>query len=175
VCIVLVARTGQKDANKPAAVRHAALPLGARETKFDALSNISLSSGWANCPTDWRAPFLPSAIGGWATYPKLDDLFVYNGSGVQPARTWIIAPDRLTLEERWKRLISESDPTEKERLFHPNYRNGDLGDRYLGKTVSDGLHGHEHRSISVANDKGDPITPSPYGFRSFNGSFPTIA
>jgi hypothetical protein len=34
--------------------------------------------------------------------------------------------------------------------------------------LSEGLHGHEHRSISVALDKGDVVTPIRYGFRSFD-------
>jgi hypothetical protein len=81
---------------------------------------------------------------------------------------WIIAPDRDSLTKRWKRLTSETNLETKEVLFHPHFRGGDLGDRYLAKVVHDGLYGHEHRSISVANDTGAIVKPIRYGFRSFN-------
>ena len=71
--------------------------VGSREDKFAALGGLSLEDdGWTECPTEWRAPFLPAATGAWATYPALEDLFAYNGSGVMPGRTWIIAPDAET-------------------------------------------------------------------------------
>ena len=169
VCIVLAARTGKPDASKPARVRFRSLPAGGREDKFTALAGLTLDgNGWTDCPSDWRAPFLPAATGGWATYPALDSLFAYNGSGVMPGRTWVIAPDRASLEARWKRLVGETDPVRKEVLFHPHLRAGDLGDKYAGKIVTEGLARHKHRAISVANDKGEVISPYRYGFRSFD-------
>ncbi len=85
VCIVLAARSKTKPANTPAPVKYTVLPAGRREDKFVALAKLSLEGdGWLDCPTDWRAPFLPEATGAWATFPKLDELFAYNGSGVQP-------------------------------------------------------------------------------------------
>ncbi|MBL9124973.1 MAG: N-6 DNA methylase [Planctomycetaceae bacterium] len=105
VCIVLVARSKQKAADKPAAVKYAVLPAGKREDKFAALAKLKLASkAWQDCSTDWRAPFLPEATGNWATYPSLDELFAYNGSGVMPGRTWIIAPDEESLRLRWRSL-----------------------------------------------------------------------
>ena len=32
-------------------------------------------------PSDWRAPFLPGSQRAWATYLKLEDLFIYASSG----------------------------------------------------------------------------------------------
>jgi hypothetical protein len=101
VCIVLAARKLSKDAETPAHVRFRALPKGRRELKFEALGKLSLNEpGWIDCPSGWRAPFLPAATGPWATFPALADLFVYNGSGVMPGRTWVIAPDAESLRER---------------------------------------------------------------------------
>jgi hypothetical protein len=106
VCIVLVARSAKADPKTPAAVRFRALPEGRRETKFAALASLTLEGdGWTECPTDWRASFLPTATGAWATYPTLEDLFAYNGSGVQPKRVWVIAPDAQSLLRRWQHLI----------------------------------------------------------------------
>lgn len=169
VCIVLAARTGKPAADKPARVRFRSLPAGSREDKFIALATLTLDSeGWTDCRTHWRAPFLPAATGGWATYPPLTELFAYNGSGVMPGRTWVIAPDRQSLERRWQKLTAEADPKRKEVLFHPHLRAKQLGDKFSGKVVFAGLHDHEHRTVSVAKDKDDIIPPVRYGFRSFD-------
>ena len=169
VCIVMVARTATKTPESPARVHFISLPKGPREGKFVALGALTLDSAdWVACPTDWRAPFLPAATGGWATYPFLDDLFLYNGSGVMPGRTWVIAPDRHSLEARWGKLCSEKKADRKDVLFHPHMRNGDFGDKFSGKAGGEGLAGHEARKISVANDDGKVIIPTRYGFRSFD-------
>jgi hypothetical protein len=72
------------------------------------------------------------------------------------------------LEARWDRLVAEANTTQKETLFHPHIRKGTLGDKYVGKVVSDGLGGHESRSIPVSKDQNKVITPTRYGFRSFD-------
>ena len=169
VCIVLAARTAHHDPAIPARVRYHALPTGRREAKFDALAALTLDGPtWTDCPTDWRAPFLPAPSGGWATYPTLDALFDYNGSGVMPGRTWVIAPDKQSLSNRWNRLVAEKDAPKKAVLFHPHIRKGEAGDKHVDKLVTDGLAGHEHRSMNVAKDAGVAITPVRYGFRSFD-------
>ena len=71
--------------------------------KFAALGKLTLGGkAWVDCPADWRAPFLPASTGAWALYPALEDFFIYNGSGVQPKRTWVIAPDADSLRGRWQ-------------------------------------------------------------------------
>jgi N-6 DNA Methylase len=93
VCIVLAARRLGKNVDEPARVHFHVLPKGNREEKFAALRMLSLvSSDWASCPTAWRDPFLPAATGAWAGFPALADLFLYDGSGVMPGRTWILRP-----------------------------------------------------------------------------------
>ena len=165
VCIVLAARKLGKDANQPARVRFHALPKGRREEKFAALGALSLAtSDWADCPSGWRDPFLPEAVGAWATYPALKDLFIYDGSGVMPGRTWVIAPDAESLMARWERLIAEKDPERKELLFHPH----EGGDRTLAKESKKGLLGHEHRAGAIDLDSGPAIVPTRYGFRSLD-------
>jgi hypothetical protein len=164
VCIVLAARKLGKSDKEPARVRFQVLPQGPREEKFNALAKLSLHRAWTDCPSGWRDPFLPAATGAWATFPTLLNLFVYDGSGVMPGRTWIIAPDVETLNARWKRLTKESDPTEKEELFHPH----EGGDKTVSKPPKAGLAGHEFRAEAVKNDHKPAITPSRYGFRSFD-------
>jgi hypothetical protein len=165
VCIVLVARKKSKKADIPGRVHFRALPEGRREEKFAALANITLDDGdWLNGTDDWRGSFLPEATGPWATFPSLKSLFDYDGSGVMPGRTWIIAPDRESLARRWTRLIGESDAAQKELLFYPH----EGGDKTSAKRPSKGLRGHEFRAISVAEDVVPVISPTRYAFRSFD-------
>ena len=145
-------------------MRFHALPAGHRTEKFTALGNLRLqANAWTDCPTDWRAPFLPAPTGEWATYPKLEDLFTYNGSGVMPGRTWIIAPDSESLERRWQKLIN-APAIKKEVLFHPH----GTGDRHSKRVVHNGLPGYETRPTPVSDEHGECTPPVLYGFRSFD-------
>ena len=167
VCIVLASRV-KRDDETPAVVRFRALPQGPREAKFAAIARIRLDDDdWVECPGDWRAPFLPAATGAWSTFPALDDFFVYNGSGVMPGRTWVIAPDAHSLERRWDTLIHAPE-TQKEDFFYPHQVRGQLGDRHVMRSVSKGLHGHEVRTKAVGCDKGPCVKPVRYAFRSFD-------
>jgi hypothetical protein len=168
VCIVLASRSPHTNSEIPATVRFHTLPTGHRTAKFDALSTLTLDSpDWTLCPSDWRAPFLPSSTGSWSTYLSLDDLFIYNGSGVMPGRTWIIAPDAESLRRRWQTLIDAAGDR-KEVLFHPHLVDGKPGDRHTKRIVSKSLPGYETRHVSVADDQGPCVAPIRYGFRSFD-------
>jgi hypothetical protein len=168
VCIVLVSRSKAKHADTPAPVKYTVLPAGRREEKFAALAKLSLKSrSWVNCPNDWRAAFLPAATGEWASFPSLDDLFAYNGSGVMPGRTWVIAPDAESLHARWRKLI-KAKPDQKEDLFVPHLRGGKPGDKHTHKVVSKGLPGYRGTPKTLAAEKGECPDPVRYGFRSFD-------
>ncbi|HEX3659261.1 MAG TPA: type ISP restriction/modification enzyme [Pirellulales bacterium] len=168
VCIVLVARARQKAADAPAAVKYTVLPPGKREDKFAALAQLKLESrSWQDCPTDWRAPFLPAATGDWASYPALDELFAYSGAGVQPKRVWVISPDAQSLRLRWERLIWA--PAEKrEELFHATLRGGKPADRHTNSVVRTPLPGYPLSPIPISEEKGPCPDLAHYGFRSFN-------
>jgi len=103
VCIVLAARTPDKDRSAPAKLKFMALPQGHREqVKFAALAELTLKAAdWVDGPSDWRAPFLPELEGLWGTSPALQELFMWAGPGVKPGRTWVISPDEATLRTRW--------------------------------------------------------------------------
>ncbi len=168
VCIVLASRTPKTDAATPAKVRFRALPAGHRREKFAALGKLTLRThGWFECPSEWRAPFLPEARDAWSAHPGLDDLFTYNGSGVMPGRTWVIAPDAESLHRRWQTLI-RAPSDKKEALFHPHLRKGEPGDKHVAKQVAKALPGCEFRPTAVANDRGPCVPPIRYGFRSFD-------
>lgn len=168
VCIVLASRSAKSRKDVPATVRFHALPEGRREEKFAALAKVTLGGkAWIECPTDWRAPFLPASTGAWATFPALEDFFLYHGSGVMPGRTWIIAPDAESLQLRWKKLIA-APAAEKETLFHPHLRGGKVGDKHSKKVVPIPLAGYKPPTIAVADEKGVCVPPTRYGFRSFD-------
>jgi hypothetical protein len=168
VCIVLASRSPAANPGTPAAVRFCALPAGHRQVKFEALGGLMLNDdGWAECPSAWRAPFLPESAGAWSTYPALEDLFIYNGSGVMAGRIWVIAPDAESLLRRWQTLIDAPDDR-KETLFHPHLRNGQPGDKHSNRVVSKGLPGYEPRPTPVAAERGPCSPPVRYGFRSFD-------
>lgn len=169
VCIVLASRSSKTDKAAPARVRFRALPKGSRNDKFDAMNEIALHDvGWTDCPSASYAPFLPASTGAWGTFPKLEDLFDYNGSGVMPGRTWVIAPDADSLSQRWNKLISTPPGAEQERLFHPHLRDEKPGDKHSNKTVNAPLARQEPRLMPVSADKGACVTPIRYAYRSFD-------
>lgn len=168
VCIVMASRSDKKTKGSPATVRFQSLPKGRREAKFVALAKVGLNSEqWTECPTVDRAPFLPVSTGAWSTFPGLEDLFAYNGAGVMPGRTWIIAPDIESLNRRWQNLIG-APSAEKEALFHPHLRAGKPGDKHVNKIVQKPLAGYIARTITVASEQGAMNSPLRYGFRSFD-------
>jgi len=169
VCIVLAVRRPNADETVPARVRFRALTPDRREGKFVELEGVTLGgAGWVDCPNDWRAPFLPAATGAWGQFPDLSDLFAYNGAGVMPGRTWIIAPDAESLRRRWATLVQEPDDTRKEVLFHPHLVMGKPADRHTRKVIEKGLFGHPHPRRSVFDETGPGAVPVIYGFRSFD-------
>jgi hypothetical protein len=149
-------------------VHFRSLPLGHREQKFKALLELNLESeGWLRGPTGWREPFLPQSAGEWSSYPALEDLFLYNGTGLMPGRTRIIAPDKESLLDRWAKLKT-APPAEMDELFTPHIRGGELGDRYSDKEITDALHGFPVRLSSVMNDKEPCIEPVHFAFRTLD-------
>ena len=167
VCIVMAARGDGPDTR--VRVKYRTLPPGDRTGKFAALDEIELDDdGWTECPSEPRASFLPRATGAWGGFAALEDLFIYNGSGVMPGRTWVIAPDRETLTRRWQTLQSEADAEKKEALFHPHLLDDKPGDKHVYKEARQGLLGHEFRAWCVAADTKPVIRPTRYAYRSFD-------
>ena len=63
VCIVLAARSANKDRDVPSRMRYLVLPTGKREEKFAALAKLSLAGGaWEDGATGWRDPFCRSEL-----------------------------------------------------------------------------------------------------------------
>ncbi|HMO64648.1 MAG TPA: N-6 DNA methylase, partial [Verrucomicrobiota bacterium] len=152
----------------PAKVRFQSLPAGHRTEKFATLDQLALGGkAWVECPAEWRAPFRPASTGAWATFPALDDLFIYNGSGVQPKRVWVISPEAQSLFQRWQRLIS-APVAGKEELFHATRRDGVPADRHIRSEMNEPLPGFTPTPTPLIDERGSCASPVPYAFRSFN-------
>jgi len=169
VCIVLAARPSGKNADKPAELFYRPLAVGPRQDKFAELAAITLEdTAWEPGFDGWRDPFLAKTADAWAMFPAMDDLFIYNGSGVMPGRTWVIAPDKKTLSDRWDVLINESDQSRKETLFHPHLRGGKPGDKHANKVSRAALPGIASSLKPVAKETGPVTPPVRYPYRSFD-------
>jgi hypothetical protein len=168
ICIVLASRSVASIAAVPARVLFRSLPAAHRDEKLASLGALELTeSSWIECPSGWRAPFLPASTGVWATFPPLEDLFTYDGTGVMVGRTWVISPDAESLHLRWQALVG-APPEKKELLFHPHMLSGALGDRHSERVVKDGLPGLAHSAKSVASERGTCPDLVRYGMRSFD-------
>ncbi|HEX3920493.1 MAG TPA: type ISP restriction/modification enzyme, partial [Caulobacteraceae bacterium] len=169
VCIVIASRPASADKTTAANVRFRSLPEGDRDEKFTALANLGLDdAGWVEALSDWRAPFLPAGAADWAAYPAVEDLFLYNGSGVMTGRTWVIAPDAQSLRERWDRLIREKDSASKEALFHPQTREGKVASRHIRKLVPQAVGPRNARPMPIISESGPLTAPTLFAFRSFD-------
>lgn len=121
ICIAVFARYGEPRPDRPAKVWYTALE-GLKEQKFSALtSDASLGPDGAAFTATGNgatAPFLPPSPSGavWKSLPAYGDLFPWHAAGVKANRTWVIAPERGTLHQRWRRLRSAS-PDTMDRLF----------------------------------------------------------
>lgn len=170
VCIVIAARWRDTTAKTLARVRWQALRSGPRDQKFDALRALRLDGpGWQNCPDDrdGRAPFMPESSGKWTQFPCLEDFFDYGGSGVQPMRVWVIAPDAESLTSRWKCLIDAS-AEEKQTLFHPTLRAGVPADRHIDSVIKEPIPGYPANLRPIAKETAPCVAPIRYGCRSFD-------
>ncbi len=164
VCITLALRSKAADPNTPATVRYRQLAAGLRTEKFAELATIRLDDqGWERCGDAWRAPFLPAATDTWSSYLALDDVFLYNGSGTMPGRTWIIDVDADYLEKRWDILVNTHD-RERKRVLFKEHRT----DRHIDKKLQDGLPGFPVHTAAIADETGPCPEPTRIAFRSFD-------
>ena len=117
VAIAVAFRTGVKTGHQPATVRYARLE-GPRVEKLAALDTIHDFSGidWQTCPESWQAHFRPEGEGVYFDWPLLTDLMPWQQSGVKAGRTWVIAPSKETLDERWHSLL-QAEGEDRRPLF----------------------------------------------------------
>jgi hypothetical protein len=165
----MASRKANVERTTPARVRFRALPEGPREDKFAAMEGIGLDDdGWVEAPEDWRAPFLPAHSDDWESYPSIEALFSFNGSGIITGRQWIISPDEETLRKRWQRLLKEADTALRQKLFHPQLRHGVLASRHAEAKVTKWFTGVMPRLFPISAETETFEKCNRYGFRSFD-------
>jgi hypothetical protein len=163
VCITIAIRDGSTSPETPAPVWFRRLAAGAREDKFNQLAAITLAGeGWTRCPEDWRAPFLPAGGRTWSSYPALDDLLYWGGTGIMSGRAWIVAPDKPTLHSRWATLVG-AQTEDKPELF----LEAKEGHR-IHTVVSDALPGFLANCTPIGEETGPCPEPVRIGYRSFD-------
>ena len=109
------ARQGYKTASTRPLSRFAEGP--ARGQVRGAGKAVADGSEWVDCPTGWRAPFLPEQLalgrnscdGGFVCLERVRCHFL-GGLGS-------VAPDAQSLRDRWNRLIAESSGRRKNFFF----------------------------------------------------------
>jgi hypothetical protein len=163
VCIVLALRDGTTTSDAPAPVLFHQLAKGHRTDKFVQLAQLSLDSEqWEPCSQEWRAPFLAAGAARWVSYPALDDLLCWSGSGIMPGRTWVVAPDKPTLKQRWEALINAKQ-ADKPGLLLEHEK-----DRSVKTVLSDGLPGFPVNKTPIGQETGPCPEPVWIGYRSFD-------
>jgi hypothetical protein len=164
LAIGLFVRKADTSTDIPATIHYRALT-GRQTDKFTALAKTRLDDdGWRDCRTGWTAPLTPAADGQWDQYPALADLFPWYSPGVFPTRTWVYAPSAEILKRRWRRLVSETDPTQKAELFKVGR------DANLDKTKLPlpGPATYAGTGIPVRRDTSPPPNPVRIGYRAFD-------
>ena len=175
VCIVMVARRGQEASGADARVLFRRLPAGPRADKFAALAGVALGDGgWVDVEGEAGDAFLPAATGDWGRFAPLEGMFAWDGSGVMPGRTWVIAPDRDSLGARWDALKAMTDPVARAAAFFPHQKKdketGEMlpGDKHIDRRASKPLPGQPPRPQPVRGDTGVVPKPMRYAMRSFD-------
>ena len=149
----------------PARVRYARIK-GTQKEKLDALDDIDgfTAVQWEECPDGWQAPFRPAGKGDYFSWPLLTDMMPWQHSGMQLKRTWPIAPNRETLEHRWRALLEAEDRSEAFR---------ETGDRAVGGVYRGALTEEHNDSTPISQLPHD--TPlqgvQRYAYRSFDRQY----
>ena len=168
ICVVIALKDGTTDSDTPATVRFRQLRPGDRASKFLEMSSLDPEddSQWVLAPNDWRAPLTPEGSAAWASYPALEDLIPWSGSGTMPGRRWVIGPNSEVLNARWRELISEPEKKRKSELLDPHPR-----DRTLDTRLNDNLWGHAPPKTSIGHEKAMTCPTEPIAFRSFDRQY----
>ena len=161
VAITLAARFGSRDAGQPARVRYARLT-GSRAEKLAALDAAGTLDdlAWSEVGAGWQAPFLRSPPTEFTSWPALTDLMPWQHSGVQPKRTWPIAPDPESLRLRWRAMLSSEHRATAMRATDDRHPDGTYASDPAGGPPASPL-------ASLPPDAPPPAIVS-YQFRSFD-------
>ena len=164
VAIAVAMRSNEANRDTPAKVHYTRID-GTRNQKLATLDTINSFKkvAWQDCPSEWQTPFRPAGKGNYFAWPLLTDLMPWQHSGVQLKRTWPIAPDKETLERRWRGLLQAAD---RSKAFR------ETGDRTLAGTYRASLT-KERESEPIAELSHSAPVPEVqrYAYRSFDRQY----
>lgn len=130
---------------------------GTRTEKLAAVEALTLDPArFEPVAGTGMAAFTPTATSAW---PAITELFPWVHSGVQFKRTWPIAPERATLERRWRALCMSSTPA-------PLLR--ETPDRPVAKRPWGLLTESVLPSVAELGETDEPEAIVRYGYRSFD-------
>ena len=166
VAIAVAVRSNEANSNTPAKVHYTRID-GTRNQKLATLDTINgfKKVAWQDCPSEWQTPFRPAGKGNYFAWPLLTDLMPWQHSGAELKRTWPIAPDKETLERRWRGLLATSDVNRTVAFKETR-------DREVSSKCPPLFAGDEAGKPIVALTRGAP-TPrmERYAYRSFNRQY----
>jgi hypothetical protein len=116
ICIAILIRRGNPNPDSPAELHWASVS-GTSDQKADSLTRLRLDDpSWQDCANGWSEPLTPPVRSSWESMPLLADLFPWTTPGVKPNRAWVYAPETVTLQQRWNRLVTAPMRTRKALL-----------------------------------------------------------
>lgn len=105
ICVAIFIRRGRPNPSFPAVV-HRLSVAGTVDEKAAGLQAVTINSGsWTDCASGWSDSFQAEAGAAWTSMPATTDLLPWTAPGIKPNRTWVYAPERETLVQRWGRLV----------------------------------------------------------------------
>ncbi|MEV4142494.1 type ISP restriction/modification enzyme [Amycolatopsis sp. NPDC049691] len=159
ICVAVFIRRGTPNPTVPALIHRVSVS-GNVPDKEGVLERLQVDSEWDTCADDWSAPFRSLGDERWGSMPALSELMPWQSPGVKPNRTWVYAPDRESLSERWRALVG-ADADQKSLLFKES---PDCNLRRVGPRIP----GYENSRRPFADERGVPPAPTRVGFRSFD-------
>ena len=110
VAIAVAIRYRKSKPEFPAAVHYYRI-VGTREEKLQQLDRLTDFDQieWKICENGWHDHFKPKMKGDFFSWPKINDIFPWQLSGMKAARTWPIAPTKDILRQRWHELLCSKD------------------------------------------------------------------
>ena len=104
ICVAVFVRRAEPNPTVPAQIWRTAVT-GTTVDKAKRLGGLKLNDGvWQECVRGWTDPLEVTKHSIWDSMPSLSDLMPWVAPGVKPNRTWVYAPEKATLQERWARL-----------------------------------------------------------------------
>lgn len=104
------------------------------------------SAAWQETRTGWSDKFTPRPKTDWDSYPAVNNIFSWQSPGVKPNKTWVYAPSKDVLENRWQELSLEQNSGRREEYFRET-RDSSL---YKGKKSLPGTDTEQNTDKALA-------------------------